>query len=129
MPQVEFHTGVVEPMLFACRLLRKAYRQGARVAVTVSPEQWKAHGQALGLKVQKAVQEGLGLTVDDVVPLAPGALPKTSSGKLQRRKTAEMFADGALGKNSGPASKLGLLKHLAASRWSFIKASFGRNGE
>lgn len=33
MTQVEFHTGVAEPVHFACRLLRKAYRQGARVAV------------------------------------------------------------------------------------------------
>lgn len=33
MAQVEFHTGVAEPVHFACRLLRKAYRQGARVAV------------------------------------------------------------------------------------------------
>jgi DNA polymerase III subunit chi len=33
MPQVEFHTGVEHPRAFACRLLRKAFRQGARVAV------------------------------------------------------------------------------------------------
>lgn len=39
MPQVEFHTGIAEPMGFACRLLRKAYRQGARLAVTVPSEQ------------------------------------------------------------------------------------------
>jgi len=31
---VEFHTGVAEPLAFACRLLRKAYRKGARVVVT-----------------------------------------------------------------------------------------------
>ncbi len=31
---VEFHTGVAEPIGFACRLLRKAYRKGARVLVT-----------------------------------------------------------------------------------------------
>ena len=32
--QVEFHTGVADPIDFACRLLRKARRQGARVLVT-----------------------------------------------------------------------------------------------
>jgi hypothetical protein len=43
---------------------------------------------------------------------------------------AEMFAEDALGKSSGPASKLDLLKHLAASRWCFVKASLGgRDGE
>ena len=34
MTEVEFHTGVVDPIGFACRLLRKAYRKGARVTVT-----------------------------------------------------------------------------------------------
>lgn len=37
MTEVEFHTGVGEPLGFACRLLRKAVRQGARVQVT-APE-------------------------------------------------------------------------------------------
>jgi DNA polymerase III subunit chi len=31
---VAFHTGVADPVPFACRLLRKAVRQGARVLVT-----------------------------------------------------------------------------------------------
>lgn len=31
--EVEFHTGVDDPCSFACRLLRKAYRQGAQVLV------------------------------------------------------------------------------------------------
>jgi DNA polymerase-3 subunit chi len=34
MPQVEFHSGLAEPLRYACRLLRKAWRQGVRVAVT-----------------------------------------------------------------------------------------------
>ncbi len=32
--EVEFHTGVADRVDFACRLLRKAYRKGARVLVT-----------------------------------------------------------------------------------------------
>lgn len=35
--EVEFHTGVDEPLVFACRLLRKAYRRGVRVVVTAPP--------------------------------------------------------------------------------------------
>ena len=31
--RVEFHTDVADPLAFACRLLRKAYRSGAKVAV------------------------------------------------------------------------------------------------
>ena len=34
---VEFHTGVSDPLYFACRLLRKASRGGARALVCVPP--------------------------------------------------------------------------------------------
>lgn len=34
LSEVEFHTGVADSVAFACRLLRKAYRQGVRVTVT-----------------------------------------------------------------------------------------------
>ena len=33
MTAVEFHTGIALPLDFACRLLRKAYRRGARALV------------------------------------------------------------------------------------------------
>ena len=33
MTDVAFHTGIADPLGYACRLLRKAYRSGARVAV------------------------------------------------------------------------------------------------
>lgn len=52
--------------------------------------------QALKGEVRRVVQQALGLTVDDVVPLAPGLLPKTSSGKLQRSKTREFYETGTL---------------------------------
>ena len=42
MPQVEFHTGVATPVHFACRLLRKAWRQGVAVAVTGPPQTLQA---------------------------------------------------------------------------------------
>ena len=38
LSEVEFHTGVVDRISFACRLLRKASRQGARVLVTAPDE-------------------------------------------------------------------------------------------
>ncbi|HET9644570.1 MAG TPA: DNA polymerase III subunit chi [Burkholderiaceae bacterium] len=38
MTQVAFHTGIDDTLSYACRLLRKAYRQGARVVVTGSAE-------------------------------------------------------------------------------------------
>ncbi|EHR71538.1 DNA polymerase III, chi subunit [Burkholderiales bacterium JOSHI_001] len=39
MTEVAFHTGVADPLDYACRLLRKAWRQGARAVVTGAPEQ------------------------------------------------------------------------------------------
>jgi DNA polymerase III subunit chi len=37
LAEVEFHTHVEDPIAFACRLLRKAYRSGARAWVTAPP--------------------------------------------------------------------------------------------
>ena len=53
----------------------------------------------------------------------PGVLPKTSSGKLQRAKTRELYEDGALlGRTAkGDASKLELAKHAATSQLSYFK--------
>jgi DNA polymerase III subunit chi len=34
---VEFHTGVADPLGFACRLLRKAYQRQTRLVVTAPP--------------------------------------------------------------------------------------------
>lgn len=36
MTAVEFHTGIQDPVDFACRLLRKAHRRGVRVLVTAN---------------------------------------------------------------------------------------------
>lgn len=37
-PDVAFHTGLADKPAYACRLLRKAWRSGARVIVTGAPE-------------------------------------------------------------------------------------------
>ncbi len=47
--QVDFHTGVAEPVHFACRLLRKAYHQGATVAVRAPAATLGALDRALWL--------------------------------------------------------------------------------
>jgi DNA polymerase-3 subunit chi len=38
VPQVDFHSGVTAPVPFACRLLRKAWRQGVAVLVAAPPD-------------------------------------------------------------------------------------------
>ena len=62
-----------------------------------------------------------------VVCLEPGSLPKTSSGKLQRRKTRQHYIGGKLGTEGSRAmgsnaDKVTLAKHVAKSLWSRAKA-------
>jgi len=49
LTEVEFHTGVADPVAFACRLLGKAYRTGSRVLVTAPAAQLTALDRALWL--------------------------------------------------------------------------------
>jgi fatty-acyl-CoA synthase len=81
------------------------------------------HSSSLVAEVRKAVQEGMGLTLDDVVALPPGALPKTSSGKLQRARTRELYESGELMGRTATRdpSKLDLVKHAAQSQLSYLK--------
>jgi fatty-acyl-CoA synthase len=59
--------------------------------------------------------------------LPPGSLPKTSSGKLQRAKTVELYRSGELGQTNADSGKMGMIKHLAASQWGFVKAKLTSN--
>jgi len=71
--------------------------------------------------VKTRVLQVVGLKLDEVVLLEPGSLPKTSSGKLQRRRTRELYLENALADASKGDGRLGLAKHLAASQWSLLK--------
>lgn len=81
---------------------------------------------SLAEAVKHRVQREMGCSVSDVVCVAPGELPKTSSGKLQRRKTREMYLQGALGTQGSriagsTGDSLTLARHVAASMWSRAK--------
>ncbi|AXK34304.1 hypothetical protein DVA86_18250 [Streptomyces armeniacus] len=52
--------------------------------------------EVLAQRVRAAVYESQRLTVDDVVVVRRGSLPKTSSGKVQRRACRDRYAKGAL---------------------------------
>jgi len=47
LTDIAFHTGIANPLDYACRLLRKAYRSGARVAVHGDPALLDRLDQAL----------------------------------------------------------------------------------
>ncbi|HEX4382961.1 MAG TPA: fatty acyl-AMP ligase [Myxococcales bacterium] len=66
--------------------------------------------------IMAKVSEEFSLSVSDVALVPPGALPKTSSGKLQRRKTRDQYLTGKLGKaGRGGSTRLAVAKHLALS--------------
>ena len=76
--------------------------------------------EALVQAIRSRVSEQLQLAVTDVVLVRPGALPKTSSGKLQRQKTRQQYLDGTLGREGvrtlgGTAQRLSLAKHFTLS--------------
>ncbi|WP_333771961.1 fatty acyl-AMP ligase [Streptomyces sp. IBSBF 3136] len=52
--------------------------------------------------VRSAVGEAHGLSVREVVLVRPGTIPKTSSGKIQRRATRAAYLDGTLAVVTGP---------------------------
>ena len=77
---------------------------------------------ALKETVKQRVNEQLQLTASEVFIAAPGSLPKTSSGKLQRAKTRAQYMEGSLGKEGsrtlgGNSERVTLAKHVALSLW------------
>ncbi|MFF7972346.1 AMP-binding protein [Streptomyces sp. NPDC007905] len=53
--------------------------------------------------IRSALGEAHGLSVRDVVLVRPGTIPKTSSGKIQRRATRAAYLDGTLAVVTAPA--------------------------
>ena len=102
-------------------------RDRERVVLAFEVQEPERLGQSSKLcgEVRQAVQEGIGLALDDVVALPPGsAPPKTSSGKLQRAKTRDLYETGELmGRTPAPrdASALEVAKHAAKSQLSYFK--------
>ena len=62
---------------------------------------------ALRHAITQRVQSEVGLMAWQVVLIPPGTVPKTSSGKLQRRKTRQQFEDGTLGQEAPTTDSLG----------------------
>jgi acyl-CoA synthetase (AMP-forming)/AMP-acid ligase II len=102
---------------------KEADRERVVVAFEIAEGTSAAASDALVVAVRRAVQEGLGLTIDEAVPLAAGALPKTSSGKLQRARTRALYEGDELSerKSARDVSRLEVAKHAAMSQLSYLK--------
>jgi fatty-acyl-CoA synthase len=81
---------------------------------------------AIKKRVTEFVQGALGLNAWQVVLIPPGTVPKTSSGKLQRRKTKQQFEDGTLGQEAPTTesldAKVAVAKQMARSYVSLAKS-------
>lgn len=74
------------------------------VVAAETREQDPAKKDQLRRAVRDRVLEVLGVPADEVALLAPGALPKTSSGKLRRAAARHAYEQGALARRRAPAS-------------------------
>jgi fatty-acyl-CoA synthase len=88
--------------------------------VVVALETREPDQEKLRAAVVAKVNDELQLAVADVALIPPGTLPKTSSGKLQRRKTREQYLAGTLGKQGVRTpgyvgNRLLVARHLATS--------------
>ncbi|WP_089936733.1 fatty acyl-AMP ligase [Candidatus Entotheonella palauensis] len=112
-------------------------RPGRAVAFSVLPEQGEdvervvicleakgkpEQNEALIKAIKARVLEALGIRVNDVVLLKRRSLPRTSSGKLQRNKTREMYLNHTLATAADNDGKLILLRHLLGSQWGLLRS-------
>ncbi len=81
-----------EQLILVVEVTRQLYRQLTRGKGKSGAEV----GAQLWRNMRRAISENHELSAHDLVLIRPGALPKTSSGKVQRRKTREMYLTGEL---------------------------------
>jgi fatty-acyl-CoA synthase len=73
------------------------------VVVAETRERDGARRAAIAAKVTEIASQGLGLPPDRVELLPPGSIPKTSSGKLRREETKQLYLAGTLSAGRAPA--------------------------
>jgi fatty-acyl-CoA synthase len=73
--------------------------------LVVCAEAFQADAAGLADAIRQAITDQLGLTVNRVEIVPQGTLPRTSSGKPQRRKTKQLLLDGLLAKALGASQR------------------------
>ena len=66
--------------------------------LVICAEAFQSDAAGLTDQITQAIAAQVGLSVHKVEIVPQGSLPRTSSGKPQRRKTKQMFLDGTLPK-------------------------------
>jgi fatty-acyl-CoA synthase len=98
--------------------------EGDEQAVIVAEARGRAAEAELAASVRRRVQETTGLHLHDVVIAGRGAIPRTTSGKIQRSRVKARYEAGQLHVERGTDG--GLLPHLISSRWGYARAALRR---
>jgi len=99
-------------------------RTGTERLVVAAEVRSMADAKRIVAEITREVDQAMGAPPDLVELLPPHSIPKTSSGKLRRSETRELFINGKLGKKAAPPwmqiAKLGA-RGAAPRAWSLVK--------
>lgn len=107
---------------------------GGERVVLIAESRGRTDAEAVAAEIRRRVQEASGLHLYDVRVLPKGAIPKTTSGKVQRARLKARYESGApLHVATEPRT---VLRHLISSQWGYTKVAArrlasrlgGRNG-
>lgn len=73
------------------------------IVVAETREREASRRAAISAAVTEQVSQGLGMPPDRVELIPPGSIPKTSSGKLRREETKQLYLSGKLSSGKAPA--------------------------
>jgi fatty-acyl-CoA synthase len=108
--------------------------EGGERVVLIAECRGRTNAEAVAAEIRRRVQEASGLHLYDVRVLPKGAIPKTTSGKVQRAKLKARYESGEpLHVATEPRT---VLRHLISSQWGYTKVAArrlasrfgGRNG-
>lgn len=98
------------------------------IVVAETRERDAERAAKISAAVTENVSQGLGLPPDKVVLIPPGSIPKTSSGKLRREETKQLFLTGKLGAAKAPAwlqiarlGAAGLVRTAGGTIWAGVR--------
>jgi fatty-acyl-CoA synthase len=100
------------------------------IVVAESRESEASRRAAIVAAVTEQVSRGLGLPPDRVELIPPGSIPKTSSGKLRREETKQLYLAGKLATSKAPAwvqiarlATASVARRAGAEIWSGVRRS------
>ncbi len=83
--------------------------------LVIAAEGFGSEADALKTTIAQAIVESFSLTTHEVVIVPQGTLPRTSSGKPQRRKTRDLYLNGTLSRARNVQGKDGTAEDAGAS--------------